>query len=252
MALISCRECGKEVSEQAPKCPHCGYPLKPTSGNDDAPLRSGSYIPEKRSFIGVFFLSIITLSIYFWVYLFRSVRDIENTIQIHRGGATPDGARTGLTWALLLSIGGTISLLVAAFSFASSEAGQRALYMAQMGMQTTLPGGQILWNMINRGILLLAFILTWKPFTDLLKTAYRSMNIEFGSLGATGFLIVIGALTKVSDLALEALVYIVHAMRPSTAESIETVSVVVNLCTGLALFIIAVVSVNRLWDAARR
>ena len=27
MALIHCPECGKEVSDQAPACIHCGYPL---------------------------------------------------------------------------------------------------------------------------------------------------------------------------------------------------------------------------------
>jgi DNA-directed RNA polymerase subunit RPC12/RpoP len=26
MALIACRECGKEISDQAPACPHCGAP----------------------------------------------------------------------------------------------------------------------------------------------------------------------------------------------------------------------------------
>lgn len=28
MALIQCPECGKEVSDKARKCPHCGYPLE--------------------------------------------------------------------------------------------------------------------------------------------------------------------------------------------------------------------------------
>ncbi len=28
MALIKCPECGQEVSDQAPVCVHCGYPLK--------------------------------------------------------------------------------------------------------------------------------------------------------------------------------------------------------------------------------
>jgi len=32
MALISCPECAKLVSEQARACPHCGYPLKPAAG----------------------------------------------------------------------------------------------------------------------------------------------------------------------------------------------------------------------------
>jgi TM2 domain-containing membrane protein YozV/RNA polymerase subunit RPABC4/transcription elongation factor Spt4 len=29
MALISCRECSREISSEAPACPHCGAPSKP-------------------------------------------------------------------------------------------------------------------------------------------------------------------------------------------------------------------------------
>lgn len=35
MALITCPECGKEISDQAPACPSCGYPLSPAQ--PDAP-----------------------------------------------------------------------------------------------------------------------------------------------------------------------------------------------------------------------
>ena len=28
MALINCKECGKEISDMAKACPHCGYPIK--------------------------------------------------------------------------------------------------------------------------------------------------------------------------------------------------------------------------------
>ena len=28
MALIPCHECGKEISDQAEACPHCGAPVK--------------------------------------------------------------------------------------------------------------------------------------------------------------------------------------------------------------------------------
>lgn len=28
MSLIKCPECGKEVSDKAPACIHCGYPLQ--------------------------------------------------------------------------------------------------------------------------------------------------------------------------------------------------------------------------------
>lgn len=30
MALINCKECGKEISDKADKCPNCGFPLKQT------------------------------------------------------------------------------------------------------------------------------------------------------------------------------------------------------------------------------
>lgn len=32
MALIHCPECGKEISDQAPACIHCGYPLQKSDG----------------------------------------------------------------------------------------------------------------------------------------------------------------------------------------------------------------------------
>ena len=33
MALITCPECGKEVSDKATACPNCGYPIN-TVGNN--------------------------------------------------------------------------------------------------------------------------------------------------------------------------------------------------------------------------
>ena len=35
MALIHCPECGREISDRAPACVHCGYPLvQPNNGRD--------------------------------------------------------------------------------------------------------------------------------------------------------------------------------------------------------------------------
>ena len=31
MALIKCPECGKEISDKAASCPHCGNPMAPVS-----------------------------------------------------------------------------------------------------------------------------------------------------------------------------------------------------------------------------
>ena len=35
MALIKCPECGREISDQAPACIHCGYPLPPKQPEPD-------------------------------------------------------------------------------------------------------------------------------------------------------------------------------------------------------------------------
>jgi phosphate/sulfate permease len=35
MALVKCRECGDQVSDQAHSCPHCGIPMPVVQGNND-------------------------------------------------------------------------------------------------------------------------------------------------------------------------------------------------------------------------
>ena len=31
MSMIICKECGKEISDKANVCPHCGYPVQAVS-----------------------------------------------------------------------------------------------------------------------------------------------------------------------------------------------------------------------------
>ena len=38
MALIICPECGKQISDKAPACIHCGYPLTETIANNENDL----------------------------------------------------------------------------------------------------------------------------------------------------------------------------------------------------------------------
>lgn len=42
MSLIKCAECGREISEVATSCPHCGYPLKRESMMTNLPQESAS------------------------------------------------------------------------------------------------------------------------------------------------------------------------------------------------------------------
>ncbi len=42
MALISCPECGKQISDTTPSCPHCGYQFSAATGaNNPAPTKIG-------------------------------------------------------------------------------------------------------------------------------------------------------------------------------------------------------------------
>jgi ribosomal protein L37E len=64
VALIKCRECGKDVSTEAATCPHCGAPTKPikstpTTRQDIAgPISAGNAFCGLLSLIGVIFLFI--------------------------------------------------------------------------------------------------------------------------------------------------------------------------------------------------
>lgn len=43
MALVKCPECGKKVSDQAPTCIHCGYPIQASS-----PYKSSAAYPAEH------------------------------------------------------------------------------------------------------------------------------------------------------------------------------------------------------------
>lgn len=56
MALIKCSECGKEVSENAEKCIHCGNPISNKQSNEEViccpKCRSSNLYSGKRGFSG--------------------------------------------------------------------------------------------------------------------------------------------------------------------------------------------------------
>ena len=52
MALIKCPECGKEISDQAPSCPHCGVVLKKAFSISDIP--TGAWFAIVIVILGIF------------------------------------------------------------------------------------------------------------------------------------------------------------------------------------------------------
>lgn len=57
MALMSCPECSKEISDAVSSCPHCGYPLREPQAHDTGPA------PSKRKRLLIFAVcSLVLLS----------------------------------------------------------------------------------------------------------------------------------------------------------------------------------------------
>ena len=54
MALIKCPECGKEISDSADKCIHCGYPIKKAIAKHHV---------KKKSIVTIIIVSIIVATI---------------------------------------------------------------------------------------------------------------------------------------------------------------------------------------------
>jgi len=44
MALINCRECGKEISDKSQQCVHCGCPTAPSDNIDKRCIRCGAWL----------------------------------------------------------------------------------------------------------------------------------------------------------------------------------------------------------------
>ena len=53
MALINCPECGKEISDKAEKCIHCGYPIKNESIVKKKAVQGKVVFQTSNDFIGL-------------------------------------------------------------------------------------------------------------------------------------------------------------------------------------------------------
>ena len=62
MAMISCPECGKQISSNAWECPHCGNPIK----------KSVSDKKKKRNKIIIIAIIILLLAIGFGIYAYKA------------------------------------------------------------------------------------------------------------------------------------------------------------------------------------
>ncbi|MGR3984313.1 MAG: zinc ribbon domain-containing protein [Gammaproteobacteria bacterium] len=75
MALIKCKECGKEISKKAKTCPHCGH-------------------ERKQAHAGEAFIGLIMLMFLIWWLLIPSESEVEEKSENTQISATPENSMT--------------------------------------------------------------------------------------------------------------------------------------------------------------
>ena len=113
MALISCPECGKEVSDKAKACPHCGYEINPEIKVEEdskiakKPKERKELSPKQKKVRKALIIGIpIAIVSLFCIYLFLSPRTFKWCCIHRKQGATCTAPitclRCGKTWGSAL------------------------------------------------------------------------------------------------------------------------------------------------------
>ena len=71
MPLKPCRECGKQVSTEATKCPQCGVPLKEGFLDVMGGVKKGSPLEKNWNLRITIILVLLALMLIFWMWAQR-------------------------------------------------------------------------------------------------------------------------------------------------------------------------------------
>lgn len=113
MSLINCPACGKQVSAQAPSCPHCGQPI---AGAVKAGGGGGGCV-----------FGILVLIVLFVIGAFTNPTEADLRLKINKDGWVPVGfERTNLIFCNWVRITGAT--------------GAKATYLGIAGQVIKLPG----------------------------------------------------------------------------------------------------------------
>lgn len=92
MALIKCTECGKDISDKAVACPHCGCPIAKDSERNDSETKVGTAnnktaepkeMPKKKSKKMLFIvIPFILIALFFGIVMKFGQTDIENELEM--------------------------------------------------------------------------------------------------------------------------------------------------------------------------
>jgi len=168
-----------------------------------------------RSFWKVLGLGIVTLGIYLIVYLFKTLRAMENAFAFEPDEIQPQKVRPKL-----------IALLVVAIILALINLGI-GISLALEGY-TSLPAGFYVWGVISRIIRILFYLVFWVSFVRLIELSQKKVRAIPLKKSTIWTLITIMVVTSFASIAFRPLGYL-------------------SIPVGLIFLYIIVREINKIW-----
>ena len=248
MALkFKCPACGEYIITQflkvgeVAKCRNCGTEVvvpENASGTDEEPKYTSSTVtkPEMvekpkgkvRPFGYVLILSIVTLSIYFWVYLFKTLREMKNAFTFDAHETTPDKVRPILIAYLIVSILVVIIDEVIGWPFGT---------FAQPSKTT----GFYVWLVISNIISMTLFIAFWSSFVRLIELCQKKRGMIPLNKSIFWTLIPVIVVTSFASIYTSSLQHLILVLGLDLLAWL-------GLLLELVLFYLIVKQVNRVWS----
>ncbi|GAG51734.1 unnamed protein product, partial [marine sediment metagenome] len=213
-----CRNCGAEttVPENATETGEEPKYVTPTVTKPEAVTKVKGKV---RTFWTVLGLSIVTLGIYFWVYLFKTVREMENAFTFDAQETNPDKVRPILIAYLIVTI--LLGLINVGIAVSAGARGYAS--------RTT---GFYIWQVFSNIISMLLFIAFWSSLVKLIEVCQKKQGMA--PLNRSGFWTLIAVIVVISlaSIGITSLAYL-------------------NLIVTLVFLYLIVKQVNRIWTESR-
>lgn len=214
-----CRYCGAEVTVPESATETNEEPIYTTtvSGKPVAPEAVAKTDGPVRPLWKVLGLTVITLGIYLWVYLFRTVRELQRAFNFDAQEKTPETVRSALIAYLLITIiGGLV----------------RVGFAVSMGLRGSVynPNDSHTWLVFSTIIGVIVYAWFWSLFVSLVAKCQVKRGIQALNKSTFWVLILIIVVLSFATIGIVSLAYIGMAM-------------------SFVLFFWTVYQVNRIWRA---
>jgi hypothetical protein len=219
--IAQCRNCGAEtmVPENAIEVDEEPKYKTPTVTRQDAVTKVKDKV---RPIWDVLLLSIITLSIYFWVYLFKTLREMKNTFTFEAQEINPDKVRPILITYLIVTIIWVISVIAISVSLGF------LVYIFKTYEFYVL-------EMIGTVISTALFVAFFLSFVKLIEVCQKK-----------GGMVPLNKSIFWTVIAISAVISFVYIGIPSLSNPVPLV--LVDVVVNLVLIYLIVKQVNRIWE----